>query len=108
MIVFIHPLRKVIMRPKNSEVIWDYYFYNTTPDFSYRVEISREDRLNHFKLRYITQGKDKTKYFYGETAWMDITRFIHDLGDWSFNIDSIEDDLVESYIDTLVELKGSC
>lgn len=97
------------MRPKVNEVIWDYYYYNSTPDFSYRVETSREDRLNHFKLRYILPGvKDKIKYFYGETAWMDITRFIHDLGDWSFSIDKIEDDLVESFAEAVLELKGSC
>ena len=75
------------MRPKVNEVTWDYYY----------------------KLRYIVPGsKDKIKYFYGETAWMDITRFIRDLGDWSFNIDSIEDDLLDSYLNTLVDLKGSC
>ena len=97
------------MRPKVSEVVWDFYYYNSTPEFSYRVETSREDRLNHFKLRYIVPGsKDKIKYFYGETAWMDITRFIRDLGDWSFNIDRIEDDLLDSYLNTLVDLKGSC
>lgn len=92
-------------RPKNSEVIWDYFYHSSTPDLSYRVEMSREHMTDYFRLRHIKNGKDNIKYFYGETAWMDITRFIHDLGDWTFNIDDIINDMV-SY--AAGSLKGTC
>ena len=95
-------------RPKADSVIWDFLEHKTTPEFSYRVDTSRDHGLDYLRLRYIKNGKDKTKFFFGETAWMDITRFIHDLGDLSFNIDKIMDDLIESYVVLLKDLKGSC
>jgi len=90
-------------RPKVSEVTWDFFHYNHTPELSYRVMISREHGVQYFKLMYIKNKVDSHKYFYGETAWMDITRYIHDLGDWSFNVDNIIDDMVDSFVGVLGE-----
>jgi hypothetical protein len=92
-----------MQRPKVNEVTWDYFHYNHTPEFSYRVMISREHGTDYFKLRYIKNGQDKIKYFYGETAWMDINRFVYDLGDRSFSVDNVLDDMVDSFVGVLGE-----
>lgn len=98
-------------RPKVSEVTWDYFYSNSggnyfAPlDFSYRVMISREHGVEYFKLIYLKNRVDAHKYFYGETAWMDITRYIHDLGDTHFNIDDIVRDMVNYAAGSL---KGTC
>jgi hypothetical protein len=39
---------------------------------------------------------------------MDINRFINDLGDPSFNVDNIWDDMLDSYISALAISRGDC
>lgn len=100
-----------MQRPKVNEVAWDFFHHwvgvdrNDIP-LSYKVDVARDYPYSYFRLRYINHNIDKTKYFYGETAWMDINRFINDLGDYSFNVDSIYDEMREEALHTLEKVIG--
>jgi hypothetical protein len=45
------------------------------------------------------------KKFYGETAWMDVTRFVHDqaMEFYDFNVDDIHNQLHSDLVDALLK-----
>jgi hypothetical protein len=103
----------ILQRPKANTVVWGFFHHWTGVDrnnnpLSYKVDVADGYQYSYFKLRYIHNNKDTIKYFYGETAWMDINRFINDLGDSSFNVDNIWDDMLDSYISALAISRGDC
>lgn len=56
------------------------------------VFVNPEDFWADYKVRL---NNHHAKTFYGETAWMDVTRFVHDqaMEFWDFNLDDINDRL---------------
>lgn len=91
-----------MQRPSVSSVAWDYFHYNHTPDFSYRVEMARQHPFQYFRIRYIKDGQDKTKLLYGERAWSDLERLVHDLGDWAFSVDKIAEEMVQFMLEQVL------
>jgi hypothetical protein len=59
------------------------------------VEMARQHPFAFFRLRYIKDGKDKIKLFYGELAIHNLEREIYDLGDWAFSVDSIREEMLQ-------------
>lgn len=85
-----------MQRPKVNEVAWDYFHYEHVPnEYSYRIEMARQHPFQYFRIRYIKGGQDKTKLLYGERAWSDLERLVHDLGDWAFSVDKIAEEMVQ-------------
>lgn len=101
-------------KPKVNEVTWDFFHHNmgtnpfTNEAYAYRIDSAREHQGVYFRLRYIYDNKDKIKYFYGESAWMNLNRFINDMGDFSFNVDNVYDEMLDDFMNALADLKGSC
>jgi len=57
------------------------------------VFVNTDDFWSDYKVRL---NNHHAKSFYGETAWMDVTRFVHDqaMEFWDFNLDDINGKLV--------------
>ena len=64
------------------------------------VFVNPEDYWADYKVRL---NGYHAKTFKGETAWMDVTRFVHDqaMEFWDFNI---EDIYAQSYVNAITEL----
>jgi hypothetical protein len=61
------------------------------------VFVNPEDFWADYKVRL---NGHHAKKFYGETAWMDVTRFVHDqaMEFWDFNLDDINDRLTNDIV----------
>ena len=61
------------------------------------VFVNLENFWDDFKVRL---NNHHAKTFYGETAWMDVTRFVHDqaMEFWDFNLDDIYDRLTTDIV----------
>ncbi len=69
-------------KPRLSEVKWDLIYSKN----GLSVYANSQDIYSDF---YVKLNGAFAKRFYGETAWMDVTRFAHDqaMEFWDFNID---------------------
>lgn len=61
------------------------------------VFVNPEDFWADYK---VSLNGHHAKKFYGETAWMDVTRFVHDqaMEFWDFNLDEINDRLTNDIV----------
>ena len=61
------------------------------------VFVNPEDYWADYKVRL---NGHHAKTFKGETAWMDVTRFVHDqaMEFWDFNLDEINDRLTNDIV----------
>ena len=61
------------------------------------VFVNPEDYWADYKVRL---NGHRGKTFKGETAWMDVTRFVHDqaMEFWDFNLDDINDRLTNDIV----------
>jgi hypothetical protein len=61
------------------------------------VFVNPEDYWADYKVRL---NGHHAKTFKGETAWMDVTRFVHDqaMEFWDFNLDDINDRLTNDIV----------
>ena len=61
------------------------------------VFVNPEDFWVDYKVRL---NNHHAKTFKGETAWMDVTRFVHDqaMEFWDFNLDDINDRLTNDIV----------
>lgn len=86
------------MKPKRSEVKWELIYSQSGLD----VYASYQDIYSDF---YVKLNNKFIKRFYGETAWMDVTRWVHDqsIEFWNFNIDEIYDNILDEAIQELAK-----
>jgi hypothetical protein len=85
-------------KPRLSEVKWDLIYSKN----GLSVYANSQDIYSDFHIKL--NGKFG-KRFYGETAWMDVTRFVHDqaMEFWDFNIDEIYDRMVDEVLRELAK-----
>ena len=85
-------------KPKRSEVKWELIYSQSGLD----VYASSQDIYSDF---FIKLNNKFIKRFYGETAWMDVTRWVHDqsIEFWNFNIDEIYDRFVDEALEELAK-----
>ncbi len=71
-------------KPRLSEVKWDLIYSKN----GLNVYANSQDIYSDF---YVKLNGAFAKRFYGETAWMDVTRFVHDqaMEFWDFDVDGI-------------------
>jgi hypothetical protein len=83
-------------RPKVNEVNYTLIYSKN----GLEVYASEQDIYNDFRIKL---NNHWAKRYYGETAWMDVTRFVHDqaMEFWDFNI---EDIYAQSYVNAITEL----
>jgi hypothetical protein len=64
------------------------------------VFVNPEDYWADYKVRL---NGHHGKTFKGETAWMDVTRFVHDqaMEFWDFNLDEINDRLTNDIVEEI-------
>ena len=86
------------MKPKRSEVKWELIYSQSGLD----VYASRQDIYSDF---FVKLNNKFIKRFYGETAWMDVTRWVHDqsIEFWNFNIDEIYDNFIDQALEELAK-----
>ena len=86
------------MKPKRSEVKWELIYSQSGLD----VYASHQDIYSDF---FVKLNNKFIKRFYGETAWMDVTRWVHDqsIEFWNFNIDEIYDRFVDEALEELAK-----
>ena len=86
------------MKPKRSEVKWELIYSQSGLD----VYASHQDIYSDF---YVKLNNKFIKRFYGETAWMDVTRWVHDqsIEFWNFNIDEIYDRFIDEALEELAK-----
>jgi hypothetical protein len=85
-------------KPKLSEVKWDLIYSKN----GLNIYANSQDIYSDF---YVKLNGAFAKRFYGETAWMDVTRFAHDqaMEFWDFNIDEIYDRMVDEALRELAK-----
>lgn len=85
-------------KPHRSEVKWELIYSQSGLD----VYASYQDIYSDF---YVKLNNKFIKRFYGETAWMDVTRWVHDqsIEFWNFNIDEIYDNILDEAIQELAK-----
>jgi len=83
-------------KPRLSEVKWDLIYSKN----GLNVYANSQDIYSDF---YVKLNGAFAKRFYGETAWMDVTRFAHDqaMEFWDFNIDEIYDNILDQALERL-------
>ena len=66
------------------------------------VFVNPEDFWCDYKVRL---NNHHAKSFKGETAWQDVTRFVHDqaIEFWDFNVDDIYENMVNKLVDELAK-----
>ena len=66
------------------------------------VLVNTEDFWCDYKVRL---NNHHAKNFKGETAWQDVTRFVHDqaIEFWDFNVDDIYENMVNKLVDELAK-----
>lgn len=85
-------------KPHRSDVKWELIYSQSGLD----VYASYHDIYSDF---YVKLNNKFIKRFYGETAWMDVTRWVHDqsIEFWNFNIDEIYDNILDQAIEELAK-----
>ena len=80
-------------KPKVSEVNYTLIYSKN----GLEVYASEQDIYNDFRIKL---NNHWAKRYYGETAWMDVTRFVHDqaMEFWDFNLDEINDRLTNDIV----------
>lgn len=83
-------------RPKVADVEWRLIYSKNGVE----VYSDKENPWAYFRVKLNGSWVDR---FYGETAWMDVTRYVHDIAIefWDFNIDEIYDKIVKDAIEEL-------
>jgi hypothetical protein len=83
-------------KPRLSEVKWDLIYSKN----GLNIYANSQDIYSDF---YVKLNGAFAKRFYGETAWMDVTRFAHDqaMEFWDFNIDEIYDNILDQALERL-------
>ena len=83
-------------KPKVDEVSWLLIYSKNGLD----VYTDQQDIYTDYRIKLNNKW---IKRFYGETAWSDCERFVHDqaIEFWDFKI---EDIYAQAYVDTLTEL----
>ena len=66
------------------------------------VFVNPEDYWADYK---VSLNGHHAKNFKGETAWMDVTRFVHDqaIEFWDFNVDDIYENMINKLVDELAK-----
>jgi hypothetical protein len=66
------------------------------------VYASEQDIYSDFRVKL---NGHHAKRFYGETAWMDVTRFVHDqaMEFWDFNVEEIYDSILDEALKELAK-----
>jgi hypothetical protein len=72
-------------RPSVKQVSrWDNLYEDTATDLCDRlIAVKVEEGYpfpDFYRVTYTIDNNKKSKLFYGETAWMDVNRFVYDLG----------------------------
>lgn len=62
--------------PMENKISWTKIYRSSTHDITL---YSNNDNEDHYRIKYYSFAP---KYFKGESAWMDVQRFIGDLGDY--------------------------
>ena len=85
-------------KPHRSDVKWELIYSQSGLD----VYASHQDIYSDF---YVKLNNKFIKRFYGETAWMDVTRWVHDqaIEFWDFNIDEIYDNILDKALERLAK-----
>ena len=85
-------------KPNRSEVKWELIYSQSGLD----VYASHQDIYSDF---FVKLNNKFIKRFYGETAWMDVTRWVHDqsIEFWNFNIDNIYDNILNEALEELAK-----
>jgi hypothetical protein len=79
-------------RPKVADVkTWDVEYENTIyADWRGRTIWVRVENgypfPDFYRITYTIDGIRKSKLFYGESAWMQVNRMVHDLGFWDWSL----------------------
>ena len=85
-------------KPKVNEVKWEMIYSKN----GLSIYANSQDIYSDFRVKL---NGHHAKRFYGETAWMDVTRFAHDqaMEFWDFNIDEIYDRMVDEALKELAK-----
>ena len=85
-------------KPHRSEVRWELIYSQSGLD----VYASSQDIYSDF---YVKLNNKFIKRYYGETAWMDVTRWVHEQSTefWNFNIDNIYDNILNEALEKLAK-----
>ena len=85
-------------KPHRSEVRWELIYSQSGLD----VYASSQDIYSDF---YVKLNNKFIKRYYGETAWMDVTRWVHEqsIEFWNFNIDEIYDRFIDEALEELAK-----
>lgn len=68
-------------RPSINEYQWDELYTKSDDKHTVTVLVARGEPWTFFRVQQSRYGKKAPqKIFYGETAWMDVTRYVHDMG----------------------------